>query len=70
MPSPEMNYLNDHTEEIEQMYGGKHIAIFNDSIIASGDSINEVYDKVEVLGIDGVPLVLYVPREGEEILLV
>ena len=70
MTSPEMIYLNEHTEDIEQKYCGKHIAILNDSVIASGDSITEVYQIVEELGVEGVPLVLYVPRQGEEIMLV
>jgi hypothetical protein len=69
MTSPETLYLLQHSSEIENEFAGKYIAIFEDRVIASGKTIHEVYEVADGLGIKD-PLITYVPRVGEELLLV
>ena len=50
-------------------YAGKYIAIHGDKVVASGRTIHELYELTDKIGIKE-PLVTYVPRAGEELLLV
>lgn len=69
MTSAETLYLIQHSGEIENEFPGKYIAIFQDKIIANGKTIHEVYEAADRMGIKD-PLITYVPRLGEELLLV
>ena len=69
MTSAETLYLLQHSVEIENEFAGKYIAIFEDKVIASGQTIHEVYEVTDKMGIQD-PLITYVPRIGEELLLV
>ncbi len=69
MTSIETHYLHQHSVEIEQTYPGEYIAISGNAVVASGHSVAEVYQKVDELGIED-PLVTYVPKDGEELLLI
>ena len=69
MNSTETLYLIQHSSEIENEFAGKYIAIFGDKVIASGKTIHEVYEVADKLGIED-PLITYVPKAGEELLLV
>jgi hypothetical protein len=69
MTSPETMYLLEHSSEIEDRYAGRYIAIHGDKIVAAGRTIHELYELTDKIGIKD-PLVTYVPRDGEELLLV
>ena len=69
MTSAETLYLIQHSGEIENEFPGKYIAIFEDKVIACGTTIHEVYETVDRMGIKDT-LITYVPRVGEELLLV
>lgn len=69
MTSPETVYLLEHSSEIEDKYAGKYIAIHGDNVIVADRTIHELYELTDKLGIKE-PLVTYVPRDGEELLLV
>jgi hypothetical protein len=69
MTSAETMYLIQHSGEIENEFAGKYIAIFQDKVIACGKTIHEVYETTDRMGVKD-PLITYVPRAGEELLLV
>jgi hypothetical protein len=69
MTSAETLYLLQHSGEIELEFAGKYIAISENGVIASGQTIHEVYEVTDKMGIKD-PLITYVPRVGEELLLV
>ncbi len=69
MPSKETMYIAQHTGELARKYKGSYIAVFKDKVIASGKTISEVYKIADELKIKK-PLVTYVPKKGEELLLV
>ena len=69
MTSPETLYLLEHSSEIEDKYAGRYIAIHGDKVVAAGRTIHELYELTDKIGIRE-PLVTYVPRDGEELLLV
>jgi len=69
MTSPETLYIIEHSDDIEQEFGGKYIAVHEKKILAAGRTIHEIYELTDKLGIRD-PLVTYVPRAGEELLLV
>ena len=69
MVSEEFNYLMENKDKIEKEHEGKYIAIYKDKIVAVGKTIHEVYEKVKNLNIKN-PLIAYIPRKGEEALLI
>ena len=69
MVSKDMLFLMDNKEMIDKEYEGRHIAVSNGKIVAVGGSVHEVYQALKEMDIDD-PLVLYVPMEGEEALLI
>ena len=69
MPDAETMYLLRHTSEMERLYPGKYVAILGERLVATGDTIAEVYEKTDDLGITD-PLVTYIPRADEEFLLI
>lgn len=69
MMSEEVKYLIENRETLENEHSGRYIAVHNGKIVATGRTIHEVYDILEELSISN-PLVTYVPKEGEEALLI
>jgi hypothetical protein len=69
MTSEETLYLIQHSHEIENEFAGLYIAVSGDKVIASGKTIHEVYEATDKMGVKD-PLITYVPRAGEEMLLV
>ena len=61
-------YIMEHTNEIERDYAGKYIAVHKNEVVATGRTIHEVYEITDKIGITD-PLITYVPRAGEEMLL-
>jgi len=69
MVSDEMLYLMVNKEKLEAEQGGKYIALYKNKVIAAGKTIHEVYEKVRKIKVKN-PLVVYIPRKGEEALLI
>jgi len=69
MPSEETIYLLAHKDMLEKKYSGKYIAIWKKKVIAVGRTISEVYQLVKNMNIKN-PLVTYLPKEGEDALLI
>jgi len=69
MPSEDLLFVLANEEKLEQEYSGKYIAISKNTVIAVGRSVAEVYKSVKGMNIAN-PLVTYVPKEGEEALLI
>ncbi len=51
-------------KEVEK-FSGKWLAILNDKILASGDSVADVMIKVKQKGVKDLPLVTKAPRKDE-----
>lgn len=65
----EHNWCVSHQEELEK-HPGKWIAVVGEELIAVENSYREAYENAKQKFPDMVPLVTYVPREGEELLIV
>lgn len=69
MVSVEFNYLQENKEMLEKAHAGKYVAIYENKVVAVGKTIHEVYERVKSLKIVD-PLIAYVPKKGEEALLI
>ncbi|NOZ82835.1 MAG: hypothetical protein GXN98_03325 [Euryarchaeota archaeon] len=67
--SDEMLYLMVNREKLEKEQGGKYVALYKDRVIAAGKTVHEVYEKVKKINVKN-PLIVYIPRKGEEALLI
>ena len=69
MPSEEMLFLLENKAKLEEEYSGKYVAIWKEKVIAVGRTVSEVYKLVKDMKIAN-PLVTYMPKPGEEALLI
>ena len=69
MVSKEMAYVIENKENLEKEHGGEYIAIHKRKIVAIARTIHEVYKSLRELNIKN-PLIVYIPKEGEEALLI
>jgi len=69
MPSDDMIYVMENKSRLEDKYSGKYIAIFEKKVVAVGRTLSEVYKVVRNMKIKS-SLVMYIPKEGEEALLI
>lgn len=69
MPSEDMMYVMENKEKLEEEYSGKYVAVYTKKVVAVGRPVSEVYKLVKDLKIKN-PLVTYIPKEGEEALLI
>ncbi|WP_457555657.1 DUF5678 domain-containing protein [Candidatus Pyrohabitans sp.] len=69
MVSDEMIYLLKNKEKLEAEQGGKYVALYRDRVVAVGKTIHEVYEKLRKIKVEN-PLIVYIPRKGEEALLI
>ncbi|MCK4614482.1 MAG: hypothetical protein KAU14_06740 [Thermoplasmata archaeon] len=69
MPSENMIYVLENKAKLEDEYGGKYVAICRKKVVAVGRTVSEVYRTVKEMNIKN-PLVTYMPKEGEEALLI
>lgn len=69
MPSEEMLFLLENKAKLEDEYSGKYVAIWKRKVIAVGRTVSEVYRLVKDMNIAN-PLVTYLPKPGEEALLI
>lgn len=61
----ELDWISVHRKEVGK-FSGKWIAILNNEILASGDSVANVMSKVKQRRVKNLPLVTKVPRKDEE----
>lgn len=64
----EHEWLVEHHAEAER-YSGRWIAILGEKIVADGKSFEQTHKKVMVEHPGAIPLVLYVPKRSEELLI-
>lgn len=69
MPSEEMLFLLENKAKLEEEYSGRYIAIWRKKVVAVGRTVSEVYKLAKELKIAN-PLVTYMPKPGEEALLI
>ena len=62
-------WFNKHASEFEQKYPGKYLAIWNAEIIAVGSTWGQAWDAAIAVRPNIIPLVTYVPTEGEAVLV-
>jgi hypothetical protein len=64
----EYDWLVEHHAEAEK-YAGRWIAVLDGRVTADGRSFREAHRKATKDNPDRVPLVLYVPKKNEELLI-
>ena len=64
----EYDWLVEHHREAEK-HSGRWIAVLGGGIVADGKSFREAHRKATRERPDAVPLVLYVPKKNEELLI-
>ena len=53
-----------------QKYAGRWIAVLKNKVIAHGRTFSDAYSKSKKLAPDAIPLITYVLKKGEELLIV
>jgi hypothetical protein len=61
----ELMWMSKHPEKVN-IYAGKWVAILHDEVIAAGDSVKSVMERVKRITQE-MPLVTKIPRKDEEI---
>ncbi|MGD0070557.1 MAG: DUF5678 domain-containing protein [Candidatus Bathyarchaeia archaeon] len=61
-------YITD-AEKINKKYGGKHIAIVDDKVVASGSDPKEVWEKAKKKYPNKQPVLVFVPKEDTLVLI-
>jgi len=69
MPSEELIFLMENKSDLEEEYPGRYVAVVKKKVVAVGRSVAEVYAALSNLKVKN-PLVTYIPKEGEEALLI
>jgi hypothetical protein len=69
MVSDDVMYLMENKGDLEQKYGGKYVAIYHKKIVAISKTVHEIYNEIKKMDVKN-PLVTYVPKAGEEALLI
>lgn len=69
MPSEEMLYILENKAKLEEEYSGKYVAICKNKVVAVERTVSDVYKIVKNKNIKN-PLVTYMPKDGEEALLI
>ena len=63
-------WLSRHLVELAKEHAGEHVAVIDQKPVAFGGDFSEAYNKAKRKFAHRVPLVGYIPREGDELLLV
>jgi hypothetical protein len=61
-------WLVDHHSEAEK-HSGRWIAILDEKMIADGRSFNKAHKRADALHPGKVPLIAYIPKKDEELLI-
>lgn len=65
----ELKFYIQKAREINKKYGGRHIAIIDNKVIASGDSALEVFKKAKKKYPKRKPVLTYVPEKDTLVLI-
>lgn len=66
----ELAFYVTNAEEINRKYSGKHIAIVDNEIVASGDDPKEVWEAARKKHPEKKPVLAFVPKEETLVLIV
>lgn len=58
-------WIVEHFSELVEKYPGKYIAVVNESLVAAGDSPDEVESEAKEKSCAKSPSVFHVPREED-----
>jgi len=75
LPTPEEEDRDDlwfrmHIDKLSRTHPGEHVAILDQKPVAYGRGFSEVYDMAKEKFPGKVPLVAYIPKEGDELILI
>ncbi len=66
----ESKFIYEHSKELQEKYAGKYVAVVGGKVIAIANTFLEAVKEVEKEFADRIPLVAYIPKEEEELLLI
>jgi hypoxanthine-guanine phosphoribosyltransferase len=66
----ELAYYVTNAEEINRKYSGKHIAIVDDKVVASGDDPKKVWEAAKKNYPRKKPVLAFVPKEDTLVLAI
>jgi hypoxanthine-guanine phosphoribosyltransferase len=66
----ELAYYVTNAEEINRRYSGKHIAIVDDKVVASGDDPKKVWEAAKKKYPGKTPVLAFVPKEDALVLTI
>ncbi len=66
----DFHWFSEHVEKRAQKHEGEHVAIIEESAVAYGKDFGEAYDHAKKAFPKKVPFIAYIPKKGDEMLLV
>ncbi len=66
----ELDFYVADAEKINKKYSGKHIAIVDDKVVASGSDPKEVWEKAKKKYPNKQPVLAFVPKEDALVLII
>jgi|GEM_PF-629840 len=63
-------WLSEHFDELAREHPGEHAAVIDQKPVAFGRDFSEAYNKAKRKFPDRAPLMTYIPKKGDELLLV
>jgi len=66
----ELTFYVTNAEEINKKYSGKHIAIVDDKVVASGNDPRKVWEAAKKKHPKKQPVLAYVPKEETLVLVI
>ena len=63
-------WFGEHIEELAKEHSGEHVAIIDEKAVAYGKDFGEAYDHAKEAFPEKIPLVAYIPKKGDDMLLV
>jgi hypothetical protein len=66
----ELTFYVANAEEINSKYHGKHIAIVDDKVVASGNDPKQVWEKAKKKCPNKQPVLAFVPKEDTLVLMI
>jgi hypoxanthine-guanine phosphoribosyltransferase len=66
----ELTFYVTNAEEINKKYSGKHIAIVDNKVVASGNDPKEVWEEAKKKHPKKKPVLAFVPKEETLVLII
>lgn len=66
----EDSWFSEHIKELAKEHAGEYVAIIDKAPVAFGKDFKDAYDRAKKKFPSKIPYVAYIPKKGEEILLV